>query len=486
MPSHPQQVPASQGIPRGTTVAAPRSSNPNVSAGWAAGGMGVPTTQNQSGGARPPLAADGFGTLASGLVPSVQPRPQMTSGLTPSMPSVQPRPQVTTVQPNICDIGHMDADVLLPPRKRLLAGFKKQNSDGDTSLTPPGVPSSSSSASPSGPSWSPPSPAPHSPSSSEYQDRLNNLLSSHLNNNHNLSPEQIVQASKLAADAALKAAEAARAAAQEKAILAAKAVTAAKSALALVAAFPEEAASKERNLKKNKLKKHVQLQLLYKKHQPVENGRDDEELAKKLHRVMNSSPRISKNSSSPDCKGHKYKKLKSSPTSERTRTSNGSMAVGGNPSFTCNDGHTIAGELDSEGSIGEVCTSMADEKISKHEKSTRSAVDNGEAESSHTKEKISVDAGSPSKRRGRQKLKKLPLSICSSRDQANPKDDIIPRSSPLTGKNTGNPTGYANKPMFATEPSADNMIPIEVSSVRKCHELKSAATCVKQNKVIQS
>ncbi|WCJ32834.1 Calcium-binding EF hand family protein [Euphorbia peplus] len=98
MPSHPQQVLASQGIPRGTTVAAPRSSNPNVSAGWAAGGMGVPTTQNQSGGARPPLAADGFGMMGSGLVPSVQPGPQVTSGLTPSMPSVQTRPQVTTGQ----------------------------------------------------------------------------------------------------------------------------------------------------------------------------------------------------------------------------------------------------------------------------------------------------------------------------------------------------------------------------------------------------
>ncbi|XP_065857139.1 uncharacterized protein [Euphorbia lathyris] len=388
------------------------------------------------------------------------------------------------MEANLCDIGHLDADVLLPPRKRLLAGFKKQNSDGDTTLTPPGIPSSSSSASPSCPSWSPSSPAPHSPSSSEYQARLNNLLSSHLNNNHNLSPEQIVQASKSAADAALKAAEAARAAAQEKAILAAKAVTAAKTALSLVASFPEEAAaSKERNLRKNKLKKHVQLQLLYKKHQPIENFRDDdEELARKLHRVINSSPRISKNSSSPDCKGHKNKKLKSSSTSERTRTSNGSIAVGGEPSSMCNDEHTPAAELDSEGSIGEVCTSRADEKISKHEKLSRLEVNNGEAESSHTKEKISIDAGSPSKRKGRLKLKKLPLSICSSRDQANPKDDTIPRNTPLTDKNTGNhPIG-----LFSKEPSADNVIPIDVSSVRKCQELKSAAACVKQNKVIQS
>ncbi|KAJ9146858.1 hypothetical protein P3X46_029077 [Hevea brasiliensis] len=395
------------------------------------------------------------------------------------------------MEANICDINHLDADVLLPPRKRLLAGFKKQNSDGDAALAPPAVASSSSSASPSSPppptpspsSPSPPSPTPCSPSSSEFQARLNNLLTSHFNNNRNLSPEEIVEASKSAADAAVKAAEAARATAQEKAIIAAKAVTAAKSALALVASFPEEAASKERNLQRNKLKKHVQVQLLYKKHQPIENYRADEELARKLHRVMNSSPRISKNPSSSDFKGHKNKKPKSSPTSERTRISNGSVAFGGNLSSMCN-GHGVAGELDSEGSIGEVCTSTANEKTSKYEKDTQLDMDNGEAESSHSKEKIWGDAGSPGKKRGRLKLKKLPLSICSSRDQAKPKDDIFPRSCPLTDKNMGNST-TRNKPLFSKEPSGDNLMPIDVAPMRKCQEFKAPA-CVKQNKVIQS
>ncbi|KAF2312508.1 hypothetical protein GH714_034908 [Hevea brasiliensis] len=310
------------------------------------------------------------------------------------------------MEANVCDINHLDADVLLPPRKRLLAGFKKQSSDGDAALASPAVASSSSSASPSSPpptlspspvSPSPPLPTPFSPSSSEFQARLNNLLTSHFNNSHNLSPEQIMEASKSTADAAVKAAEAARAAAQEKAIIATKAVTAAKSALALVASFPKEAASKEKNLKKNKLKKHVQVQLLYRKHQPIENYRDDEELARKLHRVINSSPRISKNSSSSDFKGHKNKKPKSSPTSERTRISNGSVAFGGNLSSMCN-GHAIAGELDSEASIGEVCTSTADEKTSKYEKADQLEMDDGEAESSHSKEKICGGAGSPGKK----------------------------------------------------------------------------------------
>jgi hypothetical protein len=50
---------------------------------------------------------------------------------------------------NICDVNHLDADVLLPPRKRLLAGLKKQSSeaDGASRLSLVASPSSSVSAS---------------------------------------------------------------------------------------------------------------------------------------------------------------------------------------------------------------------------------------------------------------------------------------------------------------------------------------------------
>lgn len=98
MPSHPQQVLATQGISGGSTVVAPRPPNLNASTGWTAGSMGVPTTQSQSGSARPPVAGDGFGLLTSGLIPSAQPRPQVPSGQSPLMPSVQPRPQLLTGQ----------------------------------------------------------------------------------------------------------------------------------------------------------------------------------------------------------------------------------------------------------------------------------------------------------------------------------------------------------------------------------------------------
>ncbi|KAJ4837931.1 hypothetical protein Tsubulata_022524 [Turnera subulata] len=390
------------------------------------------------------------------------------------------------MEANICDTNHLDADVLLPPRKRLLAGFKKQSSDGDSGPNPTMIPSSSSSASPSSPpppSPSPPPMTPSSPSSTEFQNRLSNLLSSHFSNSQNLSPEQIVEASKSAAVAAVKAAEAARAAAQEKAILAAKAVTAAKSALALVASFPEDAASRDKSLKKNKLKKHVQVQLLYKKHQPVENSGDDEELARKLHRVMNSSPRISKNSPSSDPKGHKNKRLKTSPISERARVSDGSIVLGGNPTSMCN-GHVVTGGLDSDGSIREEYTSVGDENASKYEKAAQLEMNNGEAESSQSKERALGDAGSPGRKKGRLKLKKLPLSICNSRDEAQPKEDTVPRSSPLTDKNMGNPTS-CSKPLFPVEPSPGSLMPIGATPTWKCQEFKAPA-CVKQNKVMQS
>ncbi|KAJ8764077.1 hypothetical protein K2173_004978 [Erythroxylum novogranatense] len=394
------------------------------------------------------------------------------------------------MEANIYDVNHLGADVLLPPRKRLLAGFKKQTSDSDAALHPPIVASSSSSASPSSPSPTPPSPYQHppsatpcSPSSIEFQDHLNNLLRSHFNNSHNLSPDQIVDASKSAANAATKAAEAARAAAQEKAIIAAKAVTAAKSALAFVASFPEETAAKERYLKKNKFKKHVQVQLLYEKHQPIENYRGDEELARKLHRDMNSSPRISKNCLNSDLKGHKIKKPKTSQTSEGVRDSNRNMVFGANPSSVCN-GHAVAHELDYENSIREVCTIVAGEKDSKYDNSSQLDMDNGVAESNHLKERNLGESGSPGKKRGRLKLKKLPLSHCNFRDQANPKEDSFPKSSPLTVKNTDNAT-IPNKPLFPAETSAHKLLPIEAAPVWKYQEFKAPA-CVKQNKVMQS
>ncbi|CAL5326576.1 unnamed protein product [Camellia sinensis] len=360
------------------------------------------------------------------------------------------------MEANLCDINHLNSDVLLPPRKRLLAGLKKQNFDGNS----------------------------HQPStsttSSEFDTRLNNLLRSHLNN-PNLSPEEIVEASRSAAAAAVKVAEAARAAAEEKAAMAAKAVAAAKSALELVAAVSEESsASRERYSKKNKMKKHIPVRTLYNKHKPIQNCRTDEELARKLHQAINSSPRISKHSSTSELKGNKHKRLKGLSTPEKSRVSNGGIAQERNtPSMS--NGNGVTRKVNSEGSSHEAYAVRVDENVSKFNKLDRLKMDNGEAETSHLKEKnleSSDEACSIGRKRGRMKQKKLPLSICTFRDRSNPKEELKSKSSPLTAENTRKTTSNSIT-LVPVEPS------VETTSMWKCKAFK-APVCVKQNKVVQS
>ncbi|KAJ7953231.1 PHD finger-like protein [Quillaja saponaria] len=372
---------------------------------------------------------------------------------------------------NECDVNHLDADVLLPPRKRLLAGLKKQSLDGEAVSHPSLIVSSCATVS-----------VDASTSSDDFNTRLKNLVSSH-SNNADLSPEQIVEASNSVAVAAVKAAHAARAAAEKKAAIAAKAVAAAKSALALVASFSEDASSKERYQKKNKLKKHLPVQLLYKKYQPIENNRTDEELARKLHRAMNSSPRISKNSPNSDSKGHKHKQSKSSPSFEITRISNSGIVLGQDSTSLCN-GHAVASKVDSEGSIRDVSSSEDDTKAYKCDKSSRIEIDNEERESSQSTDETWDDVCPGVKKRGRMKLKKLPLSICTFKDKAHPKEDMNARSSPLTEMDTSNHSA-SNSPLCPVEPAADGVMPIEATSTWKCQELKLPA-CIKPNKVVQS
>ncbi|CAF2088535.1 hypothetical protein YC2023_073292 [Brassica napus] len=250
-------------------------------------------------------------------------------------------------------MNQLDSDFLLPPRKRLLAGFKKQNSNG----------SSSSSTSYSNGSSS---------ASTVVHTHLDNLLTSQLNDGQSRSPEEL----KATAALAVKIAKAARAAADEKAIIASKAVAAAKSALELFASFPAETV-KER---KNKQKKHVPVHVLYSK---------DEDLARRLNRAINSSPRV--------LTGHRNKKLKSVATYENSGVY---------------DGHDVAGVVDSD-------TSTDDEV-------NRTRV-NG-------KKKTGEESSSLGKRRGRVKLKKLPLRMCASKDQEN---GIITNSLSQTGGSNG-------------------------------------------------
>ncbi|KAL7108355.1 hypothetical protein ACP275_06G107400 [Erythranthe tilingii] len=325
-----------------------------------------------------------------------------------------------------CDVNHLEADALLPPRKRLLAGLKRQKSDVNS---PP-----SGTAIIAG---------------SKNDVHLNNPFKSQLIN-PNLSNEEIVKASRIAATEAAKVAKAARANAEEKAAKAAKAVAAAKTALDLVATLSDEVAVEEKHLKKNKMKKQVPVETLYNKNKGnnTTNCRTDEELARKLHQAINSSPRILKNSSDSVVRNHKHKRLKSSADTTTTTSS----------------GHGVVGEVDTEGPvIKKIDTIMVDLSSPKHDKGDRLKFENNEVLDSY------------GKKRGRMKQKKLPLSICSSKDQSGAKEELKLRGAPLLED---------NQALFQMGPSDNNLMPVERASMWKCQTFK-APVCVKQNKVMQ-
>ncbi|KAJ6353406.1 hypothetical protein OIU76_002427 [Salix suchowensis] len=95
--SHPQQILASQAMPRGGTVAAPRPLNSNISTDWLGGSAAGLASQGPSRGVGHPATKDGFGNSVPGFTSSVQPRPQMTAG---QMAALTPKPQEAAITSN--------------------------------------------------------------------------------------------------------------------------------------------------------------------------------------------------------------------------------------------------------------------------------------------------------------------------------------------------------------------------------------------------
>ncbi|KAF5179999.1 Phd finger-like protein [Thalictrum thalictroides] len=287
---------------------------------------------------------------------------------------------------NMCGSNHLDADARLPPRKRLLAGLKKQNCD----CSSPSSPISSSLLT----------------ISSDMSNRLRDLLNANCNHS-NHSADEIVEASRLAAITATKVAAEARAVAEEKAAVAAKAAAAARSALELVASF----SVKKSRTRKDKLKKHVPVKVLYKKRKRGNKDETDEELARKLHRVMNSSPRITKSSS--DQKVNNHKKHRKRLNFEKPMASNGGLSLEGKPPSTCNMNAEVGGVIQGENIV------ELDDDASECTKSDSVPMDslhtNGEAEAGYSM--VQEDTVSTGRKRGRIKQKKLPLSLCTVRDR---------------------------------------------------------------------
>jgi hypothetical protein len=174
-----------------------------------------------------------------------------------------------------------DLATRLPPRKRLLAGLKNPNPNIDLML-------------------------PAQLTSTETGFRIREII-----NSPNLSPEEAIRSLKSIALAASEAAAAARIVAIEKAAVAAKAKENAKKALELLDSVSngKKIGRKVRGRPKLK-KKQVSMEVLCKAEESENRSRDgkkvprltssesrvrvsDEEVAKKLHRAMNSSPRIS-------------------------------------------------------------------------------------------------------------------------------------------------------------------------------------------------
>lgn len=355
------------------------------------------------------------------------------------------------METNTCNVNHLDADAHLPPRKRLLAGLKRQISDLN-------------------------SPTPSTPSSgaSESDVHLNSALRSQLSD-PGLSNEEIVEASRIAAMNAAKVAEAARAIAEEKAAKAAKAVAAAKNALDLVAILSDEMGSKEKLLKKNKMKKHVTVEALYNKNRSGTNCRTDEEVARNLHRVINSSPRIMKNSPGSDAKSHKHKRLKTSVSSGKA--SGVPVVEGDKPSTVKNNVNGVV-EVGTESPIKKIDMIMVDLNASKDDDGDdQLKLDNGEGSRLSKLERLKLDEGevldsASSRKRGRIKQKKLPLSICSFKDQTS-------EETKAQGTKASEPV--ESQPLF----SSSSLIPVERTPLWKCQSFKAPA-CVKQNKVMQS
>lgn len=329
------------------------------------------------------------------------------------------------------EMNQLDCDSHLPPRKRLLAGFKRLNGSSSSSSPSPSAFASSSSASNSNGSSS-------SSASTNVQTHLDNLLASRYSiNDQNQSPEELVEAARSAAALAVKAAKAARAIANEKALISAKAIAAAKRALELVESFPQEAMSaddcKERSLKKNKQKKHVPVDFLYSKAQLRRDEEDD--LAPRLDRAIdNKYPRVLRSCVENGQINKKHKKNKNV------------VEVG---SSSMND---IAGVVDSDSSY---------EGLVLNRKASKAALEPDEADSTPGKDKTEEESNSLGKRRGRVKLKKLPLSVCNSR-------------------------GQENGSSSAAQQPESGVIPIKQgSSSWKCQDIK-APECGKQSKAVRS
>ncbi|XP_077246895.1 uncharacterized protein LOC143886700 [Tasmannia lanceolata] len=365
-----------------------------------------------------------------------------------------------------------DFNVRLPPRKRLLAGLKKQCESASSS----------------------------SSFSNEFGAHLRDLLSVDSKSAH-LSPEQIVEASRSAALAAAEVAVAAKAAAVEKAAIAAKAAATAKSALELVASVSKKRThdriqrknkpkkhvpvtknrTHDRIQRKNKPKKHVPVKLLYKGPQRIENHERDEELARKLHRAMNSSPRISKKSVNSNSKVQCCEKQRKLPVLGKAKVSGEGLPFVFDTDVKGADGECLE-PVRNIGSSDELEKNalmptdyFGNEKVQgegDHE------IMNSTRKRHHEFEARGVIGG----KKARIKKKKLSLSLCSKRDREKPKEKPESDGFPSTEKPTFECTAES-MPSLAVESRNEVDMSIEAVPIWNCNEC-TTPQCFAESKIL--
>ncbi|XP_074571475.1 uncharacterized protein LOC141828026 [Curcuma longa] len=321
-----------------------------------------------------------------------------------------------------------DANNYLPPRKRLLAELRRENSEFDYLPPVPFLPG-------------------------DLGVRLRDVV-----NSPDSTPEKIIEVSKSVALAATEIAVAARKTAIEKAAAATKAKADAKDALLFLDSMKRKCRKICPN--KNKVrKKCIPIKLLYKTcHPSGSHETDEEELARKLHHTMNnSSPRIS---------NHKEKQALNTG---REVLCNGDVVYDEN-AFNA---ESITTRNNSEGKI--VVCSKADDFEEEEEFGHRTK----------TQQNESVFRPVAGSRKVRIKRKKLPSSQCNFRDKAELKQ--LPPSENLSPskKESNLDSAESNMSSDDTEVIPDGGVPLKITSSWKCKKIR-ASQCSSDSNILKA
>ncbi|PAN22243.1 hypothetical protein PAHAL_4G005600 [Panicum hallii] len=358
-----------------------------------------------------------------------------------------------------------DLNTHLPPRKRLLAGLRTAATACDAA-----------------------DPLPSPLASGDLAARLREMALAA--NASGSSPEEMIEAARAAAEAAADAAAAARAAAAEKAAVAAKARAAARAAMEFLDSFSRTGASRNGlQFKVKSRKKHVQVKMLYRPNgtlgdapKPRRRKQSDEEIARNLHRAMNSSPRISHTGPPKRPRGTV------GDGKDGAAPGDGNGEGGGN---ACNGSSTHA-PIEAGGGLPNGCSegksSETTVPLFKHEdrgddpskhaaKSSGNAADNG------------VGAGNLSAgRKVKIRRKELLLNQHNNKETEEPREtEPSVQVQPIgqdESKLNGNGTEKHGSPTYAKAPG-DGVAPMKITSVWKFKKLKTSH-CSSDSKVLHN